>query len=424
MQQTLGNQAVQQRASTCPAFPSACPTGGACHICPVRVQAKLAISQPGDQYEQEADRVAEAVMRMPGPQAPAGGADSGGVQPSTVPPIVHEVLRSPGQPLNSATCAFFEPRCGHDFSRLDVFSNTPAVEHRAYPFTTMIPRANLSIFRDDGALEEEPTNEAAGTESETPVQPTAETEEPAAREPKEGETVRLPDIEPQDVPAFTIAQADPVNPTLYYTPHVEQLTLSNACPIGKEGHAVFGVTNVLPPSIINVSVTPVLGWYYVDATLDQKITYQVCDGVGPQGQVDITSENDPKLTKENYWEVAQDLTPNSKGEPPRRLYYASDLTLRHERFHATEWAKVAQVCVPNVQKWLMGKIASSVFEIYFLLQELGNKFMTIVGEKFKPGAEDRAYGDGVSLYRARSKAIIAKGDAGGYPKWDWKKGLP
>lgn len=33
-----------------------------------------------------------------------------------VPPIVHEVLRSPGQPLDSATRAFFEPRFGHDFS--------------------------------------------------------------------------------------------------------------------------------------------------------------------------------------------------------------------------------------------------------------------------------------------------------------------
>jgi hypothetical protein len=31
------------------------------------IQAKLAISQPGDPYEQEADRVAEQVMRMPEP---------------------------------------------------------------------------------------------------------------------------------------------------------------------------------------------------------------------------------------------------------------------------------------------------------------------------------------------------------------------
>lgn len=35
--------------------------------------------------------------------------------PETVPPIVHEALRSPGQPLDAATRAFMEPRFGHDF---------------------------------------------------------------------------------------------------------------------------------------------------------------------------------------------------------------------------------------------------------------------------------------------------------------------
>ena len=33
----------------------------------LRVQAKLTVNRAGDQYEQEADRVAEHVMRMPEP---------------------------------------------------------------------------------------------------------------------------------------------------------------------------------------------------------------------------------------------------------------------------------------------------------------------------------------------------------------------
>ena len=33
-----------------------------------------------------------------------------------VPPIVHEVIRSSGQPLDVATRSFMEPRFGHDFS--------------------------------------------------------------------------------------------------------------------------------------------------------------------------------------------------------------------------------------------------------------------------------------------------------------------
>ena len=42
------------------------------------------------------------------------------------PPIVHEVLRSPGQPLDAATRAFMESRFGHDFSQVRVHSNAAA----------------------------------------------------------------------------------------------------------------------------------------------------------------------------------------------------------------------------------------------------------------------------------------------------------
>jgi hypothetical protein len=42
---------------------------------------------------------------------------------SEVPPIVHEVLRSPGQSLDPSTRAFMEPRFGPDFSQVPVYSN-------------------------------------------------------------------------------------------------------------------------------------------------------------------------------------------------------------------------------------------------------------------------------------------------------------
>jgi hypothetical protein len=41
-----------------------------------------------------------------------------GTEPDELPPIVHEVLRSPGQPLDAAARAFMEPRFGYDFSRV------------------------------------------------------------------------------------------------------------------------------------------------------------------------------------------------------------------------------------------------------------------------------------------------------------------
>jgi peptidoglycan/xylan/chitin deacetylase (PgdA/CDA1 family) len=47
---------------------------------------------------------------------------------SEVPPIVQEVLRSPGQELNVETRAFMEPRFGHDFSGVRVHTDVVAAE--------------------------------------------------------------------------------------------------------------------------------------------------------------------------------------------------------------------------------------------------------------------------------------------------------
>ncbi|WP_437993244.1 eCIS core domain-containing protein [Sorangium sp. So ce145] len=47
------------------------------------------------------------------------------------PPVVQEVLRSPGQPLDAATRAFMEPRFGHDFSSVRVHADARAAESAA-----------------------------------------------------------------------------------------------------------------------------------------------------------------------------------------------------------------------------------------------------------------------------------------------------
>jgi hypothetical protein len=48
--------------------------------------------------------------------------------PAAVPPIVDEVLRSPGQPLDTGTRAFFEPRFGRDFSQVRTHRDPQAGE--------------------------------------------------------------------------------------------------------------------------------------------------------------------------------------------------------------------------------------------------------------------------------------------------------
>ena len=44
------------------------------------------------------------------------------------PPIVSDVLRSSGEPLDATTRAYFEPRFGHDFSGVRVHANPEAAD--------------------------------------------------------------------------------------------------------------------------------------------------------------------------------------------------------------------------------------------------------------------------------------------------------
>gem|GEM_PF-6745389 len=130
------------------------------------IQTKLTISQPGDRYEQEADKIAEEVMRMPELRTVDGSEQAQPphirrscpkcrkkvieqhdeeelLQTKTIsiarfessanrsssfsaPPIVQEVLHSSGRPLDKATRAFMEPRFGYDFSHVRVHTDALA----------------------------------------------------------------------------------------------------------------------------------------------------------------------------------------------------------------------------------------------------------------------------------------------------------
>ena len=158
LQRTIGNQAVGRFIKS-----------GA-------LQAKLRIGQPGDIYEQEADRVAEQVMRMPEPkvsnetkvsgqpptnsiQRKCPGCKKGTkivkeeeeekLQKKEASGSTHEVtselesrigaVRGGGQPLPESLRAFYEPRFGHDFSRVRVHSGGAAGQSardvNAYAYT-------------------------------------------------------------------------------------------------------------------------------------------------------------------------------------------------------------------------------------------------------------------------------------------------
>jgi outer membrane protein OmpA-like peptidoglycan-associated protein len=67
----------------------------------------------------------------------AAGTDTA---PAQVPPIVHDVLRSSGRPLDASSRAFFEPRFGRDLSAVRIHDDAPAaasaraVDALAYTF--------------------------------------------------------------------------------------------------------------------------------------------------------------------------------------------------------------------------------------------------------------------------------------------------
>lgn len=151
-----GRTGALQRKCACGGAPG--PTGE-CTACrrkrmhgakPLPLQPKLTVNQPNDQYEQEADRVADQVMRMaapllqqPGPPTAANAErlqTNPTVRPmsnvssvgAAAPPIVHEVLHdqgtAAGHPLDAATRRFMEARFGHDFRQVRVHTDSKAGE--------------------------------------------------------------------------------------------------------------------------------------------------------------------------------------------------------------------------------------------------------------------------------------------------------
>jgi hypothetical protein len=139
---------IVQRA---PGSEPKCPCGGGCPSCSVKagLQPKFATSEPGDPLEREADRLADNVLRVRGvnvrPQAHSAPirrlsdmreqhgdkglkAERDAEAISGIPRIVHEVLRSPGEPLDAQTRAFMEPRFGADFGDIRVHTDAKAAQ--------------------------------------------------------------------------------------------------------------------------------------------------------------------------------------------------------------------------------------------------------------------------------------------------------
>ncbi len=97
------------------------------------LQCKLAVEPASNPLEDEADQVAEQVTRIPEAQhrherlqtKGLGGNEQGQFE---APPIVQEVLRTPGRPLDEGTRAFMEPRFGTGFAQVRLHTDGRAAE--------------------------------------------------------------------------------------------------------------------------------------------------------------------------------------------------------------------------------------------------------------------------------------------------------
>ncbi len=102
------------------------------------LQTKLRIGQPGDKYEQEAERVAEHVMRMPEPCEIQRKSEEDLSEAKRDLRSTHEAtpeleanfnaLSGGGQPLPESVRSFFEPRFGYDFSHVRIHTDAKAAE--------------------------------------------------------------------------------------------------------------------------------------------------------------------------------------------------------------------------------------------------------------------------------------------------------
>jgi hypothetical protein len=114
-----------------------CACGGGCPRCKHADQrqasTKLAVNSPGDQFEQEADRVAKAITGTASSGVPvpirriAAPAPSSGDH-DDAPSLVSQVLQQPGRPLDSNTRTFMETRLGHNLERVRIHDDAGAAD--------------------------------------------------------------------------------------------------------------------------------------------------------------------------------------------------------------------------------------------------------------------------------------------------------
>ncbi len=138
----------------------------------------------------------------------------------------------------------------------------------------------------------------------------------------------------------------------------------------------------------------------------------------PLGRTDVSGASDPAVTKDTWDKIVGDLTPSASGRPPRKSYWALDVTERHEKFHGSDDIGRSKLYVPTAQAWLdkqtvsadSGPIGSAktMVEAKKLLETVRSNVEAdgwAYYDKAGGAGENRAYADGKESYQKRADAI-------------------
>lgn len=280
-----------------------------------------------------------------------------------------------------------------------------------HPFLAMIPRVSPAFQSDSmSADEQESAMDVDFQAARTFVSPLAG----SITEPLDSETVHFP-AEILQSAAIT-GQSDSISSTFEYKSSINQIAAPSSPGQFGKTQAYFQFEKPGPSAIKEDNTFKVTG------TIEAKIEYWVDGG----GRTDITSDSDPAITQRNYQTIVKDLTPSPnavnsggqnlyKNQPPRTKFWAEDLTIKHEAFHADENKLFGQQGLTIAQNWLNGQTAKSYDDVGGLLNQVNPKIAKKVDtEMALPDRELRAYADGAPDYLARAQAVKRKGDAKGY----------
>ena len=271
-----------------------------------------------------------------------------------------------------------QPAAGNHAGTLSV------VKRQRYTFSAVVPRA-LPVYHD-AVRHDEPKPARTAPRPGAAAVPAGSN---ATSELWPGEAVLFPDVVSPSTPVPSQSDSG-LSSSFKYT---SAITKTNDAPDPGD----FGTTR---PNykIAHVAAVPHAQSFDVTGDINADITFSVTS----LGKKNIASDSDPNITQTNYPDVVKDLTPSPatvtrgggtiyKNQPPRNQFWAEDITIKHERFHADEDVSFGQQGVTAAQNWMNTQRVAKIDDIALLIQPTIDKVRdTVVVAMALPGRELRA----------------------------------